>query len=418
MKTKPIIKPFYGLHYNKKLLPKMQMLVCPPYDIINKDQEIKLKQSSEYNFCNLILTDKEHTYKKIGQVFRQWLKKEVLVQDSQPCFYLCRQKFSFHGKSLRRYGFLGLLKLDKSRIYPHEYTHKGPKADRFSIISEVQANLSPIFIIYPDTKKSRLSKVFAGIIKNKPLMNFSTQQNIEYSIWKINDSKDTQIISRAIEKKKLLIADGHHRFEVACAYAKKAKKQNGLKELDYAMAYFSPAAGKNILILPTHRVIKESRLDIVSLQKKIGEIFSFKQENSLTGLAEKIKSGKKMSLGIYCRKKFYLLRLKNKKVLGRIFKTEREKALADIDVFILHKLILKKAKIKQNENNTIYTINEEEAIHAADKYQGCAFFLKSIDIKKLINISSRGIKMPQKTTYFYPKIDAGIILRRLTNGSV
>ena len=160
MKQKPIIKPFKGIHYNPSLLNNLRILVCPPYDIIKKNQEYKLKKSSRYNFCHLLLTDERNSYKKIGQRFKDWIKKGILIEDSQKAFYLCRQQFSFQGKTMQRYGFLGLLKLDKSRILPHEHTHRGPKIDRFSIISEVQANLSPIFITYPDSEKSAIEKIF------------------------------------------------------------------------------------------------------------------------------------------------------------------------------------------------------------------------------------------------------------------
>ena len=142
----PLLKPFKALYYNQAVVKDLSLVTCPPYDVMDYQQAQRFKQSNSYNFCNILLTDNAHDYRQLGRHFRGWCDNEILIEDRRPCFYLYLQRFIYGHKKYRRFGLLGLLKIDKEGVvFPHEYTFVSPKKDRYALLKETETNLSPIF---------------------------------------------------------------------------------------------------------------------------------------------------------------------------------------------------------------------------------------------------------------------------------
>lgn len=391
------VKSFSATHYNPLFIKDNSSVACPPYDTISAKQLVSLRKKSSYNFSNILIAD-NNDYKKTRITMDEWLKKRVLIDDERESIYLYEQRFHVEKKLFRRFGFLSLLKMDKKNIFPHECTLKGPKEDRKQIIKTAEANLSPIFVI-----AARPLEIFRKIYKcycgKKPFLNFRDDENNINRIWKIQDKKHIFEICREIDKSELVIADGHHRFEISYDYFKKNK--NRFKDLDYILAYITDRQ-KGVVILPTHRVIDIKDKD-GEFFKKLEKYFRIKKVTKNV-LEKKIRSKGKFCMGVCRNAKFYFLELKTLSILDKI----SDAVYRQLDTCVFHQLIL---PLFKTDSKIEYTHSVKEAEKMAGKKK-TVFFLRAALIDSVFKISSKGFRLPQKTTYFYPKILSGIVLRR------
>jgi len=393
------IRPFKATYYNPSFFKNLSALTCPPYDVISAKQLSLLKRKSAYNFSNILLAT-NNNYKEIGGRLRSWIDKKVLVDDNAECIFLYEQKFRIGTAKYNRFGFLSLLKMNaKGAIFPHEYTLSAPKEDRKKIIEEVEANLSPIFIIAP--KKINYFHILYNRYRGKkPFMKFKDLDGNENLVWKIIDKDTIEKICSEVNGKNLVIADGHHRFEVASGYYKRNKKR--FKNLNYIMSYITDAQS-GLVILPTHRVISVTDFD--SALGKVCRYFDIKEIRSDSELVKKLEKERSFSFGIYRHGRFYLLRLKSEAVLDKLFPASPYRKL---NTYLLHQFVL---PLFKTEGNIQYTHDIKEAKKLAGKDK-VAFILKPVSLSAVFEIANRGYRLPQKSTYFYPKVYSGIAIRR------
>jgi len=370
---------------------------------MSKDEIQHFKKVYPYNFSNVLVVDDKNDYKRLGELFRSWIDKKILTEDKKPCFYLHEQRFEFENKLYRRLGFLGLLRIDKPGIvFPHEHTFGAPKKDRYSILKELKANLSPIFIIVPG-RLNILDLLYQAYRDKSPFMRFKDFSNIENRVWRIENKSFIRKIYLGFFLKDLFIADGHHRFEVAYKYFKKMK--NKFKDLNYILTYFTDSKS-GILILPTHRVIK-IKTDTKDVFKKLSKYFDIERLTK-KGFKNSFHNSDKLAFGLYVKRNYYLLHLKNDAILDKILKRDKEKIYRDLDVYILHKFIFPSLK---KERDIIYTHSLEEATKLAGRDK-LAFILKPASLNNVFRIAKCGYRLPHKSTYFYPKLPSGVVIRR------
>jgi uncharacterized protein (DUF1015 family) len=400
-----IIKPFCAIHYNPSVVKDISSVVCPPYDIIDKNQLSYLRRKSPYNFSWILLAD-NNNYREIGTRYREWLRKNILIKDKKESLYLYEQRFSLEGKEYKRLGIVGLLRMDRRDIvFPHEHTLRAPKEDRKRIIEEVKANLSPIFVVTPQSL-SILSYLHKSFSNKKPFFQFIDPEGNKNFIWKIEDRNKIRKICNEITKHRLVIADGHHRFEVSYDYYKKNKKK--FKDLNYILAYIT-GAQKGLLLLPTHRIVRIEDGDFLGKLKEYFYITKTKRET----LEKKLKRKSScFSFGIYVDNHFYFIRLKKPSILDKIipndnFNKELGRVYKQLDTYLLHNLVFSLLKI---ENEINYSHSIEEAIKIAGR-EKVAFILRQTPLKKVLDIANKGLRMPEKSTYFYPKVFCGMLIR-------
>ncbi len=397
-----LIEPFRGIYYNSYYIKDLAKVVCPPYDVMDKKEENFFRRISPYNFCNILKKDNTSTYAHLKHTFRKWLEEKILIQDKKPYFYLYEQTFKLNNKKKRRVGLLGLLRIDKEKvIFPHEYTFSSPKKDRYYIIKEFNANLSPIFVIVPN-KISVLNKIYKKYQKKRPFINFLDLAMVKNKVWRIENKKSIDEIRRAFLNRKVFIADGHHRFEVACKYFRETKGK--LKGANYILTYFTDTSN-GLTILPTHRIVKlvTSFNDSIDKFKKYFNIISVTQKY----LREKINQpvSKEIFFGMYYNNQCYILKLKSKILLDKIFK--KDIVYRNLDVYILHRLVLKFL----NNGKIKYTHSLDEAMKLSNK-KYISFILKPTSLRYVFEIAKKGYRLPHKSTYFYPKLLSGILMRR------
>ena len=409
MKSK--LKPFLALHYNPRLFKKLKDLVCPPYDIITEEEEQALRKSSPYNFSHILLKEPSSSYQELGRRFKEWLKKDILIEEKEPAFYLTLQEFKFSSKTFKRIGFLGLLKLDAS-IFPHEKTHSAPKKDRYQVIKYTQANLSPVFVVYP-RKKNEVINLLFKTLKNTPPFIKLKHRGILYQIYKISQPQKIRKIQKYFENIPLFIADGHHRFETALKFFRKNKhKLDKFKDLGSILAYFSPQ-DENLLVLPTHRIINK-HIDLNFLKSSLQPYFFFQEVKSFKKLQDLLDKAEIFSFGFIQGKNILYFSLKNKSLIPRYLNRPSLRSYKKLDVFLLHNWVFRDIlKIDLKEEDLLYTKSIKELSELITKNKNCGFLLRKPDISAVMKIAFEGKTLPQKTTYFYPKFLSGLILRKL-----
>ena len=432
------IKAFPALRYNLEKTKEISSLVTPPYDVISKHQQSQFYRQGAHNLIRIILgqekkgdNQQNNKYTRAAAYLDKWTKEAILIRDKAPAIYIYQQLFDFEGKRLSRLGFIGLLKLEpsgKGVVFPHEKTFCKPKEDRLSLLKSTRANLSPIFGLYSDPD-SKIENLIKNKCRNKPLLDFEFEQ-VQNRLWMITDPDFIIKLEEMTGSKKIFIADGHHRYEVACLYDKltgksqKADKPRRVAEprklnSAYIMMYFSALESRGLKVLPTHRVINNlPNVKLCSLKQALAKHFIIEHFTNYADLSQKLKSAKitEHFFGLYLGNKiFYLLKLR--KITNKNAKHPAG-SYKDLDVVILHNLIFKRILGIKEENSgdqqILYTREEGVALNLVDskKYQA-AFFMNPPKPIQISAISESLKKMPHKSTYFYPKPLSGLVINKL-----
>jgi len=421
------IKPFKAVFYNQEKAKDLGKVVCPPYDVISASEQEYYHNLSPYNFIHILLgrdIDGLDKYQRAGILFNSWLKEKILVQDSQPAIYFYSQQYSIKGEKKTRLGFIALLRLpDKdSCVFGHEHTRIEAKEDRLKIIQRTNANLSPIFIVSKD-KQRVIQRVFTRYLQHAPLlMEVEDIDKTVHKIWKVDDPETLQIIETGMRKEDAFIADGHHRYEVSCAYRDQMREKLGAQffeasSFNYALAYFTNTDQRSLSILAIHRLLKlDKPLELDSFLRELKKYFDveeIKDQARFFFLLEKSGRSERV-LGMYKDKKYWLLRLKNIKILDKLI-SDKPKEYRTLDVSILNHLIFQGilGYDSADRNNLSYSPNAKDFIEAQDNDPlSIAFFLNPVKIEQIIAVALNGNKMPAKSTYFYPKVLSGLLVHK------
>ena len=421
-------KAFKAVVYNPETVQDFKHVVCPPYDVISSQAQDILHERSLYNFIHILLakdSPQDDKYRRAGTIFRSWLKDRVLIQDEQPAIYFYSQQYVIRGEKKTRLGFISLLRLGDEKgcaVFGHENTHSAPKLDRFKLVKQVKANLSPIFIIFLD-KKRIIQRIFQRHIPaQQPFIEVIDDEKTVHKIWRLNDPDMLKIIESSMNNENMFIADGHHRYEVSCAYRDLMREKlgaqfTGEEDFNFCLAYFTNTDYRGLSILPIHRLLKlDTRLDLNDFMAKGKEYFDIDQLKDRTRfffLMEKAGCTEHL-LGVYKDKKYFLLRLKNVKMLDKLI-ADKPKEYRSLDVAILNYLVLKNIlKLDLNNLTAIkYSPDPYELMDEVDTDPlNVAFFLNPVKIQQIINIAISGNKMPPKSTYFYPKVLSGLVVNK------
>lgn len=420
------IKPFHGVLYNKSKVKNISKVVAPPYDIITAKEQDKLYKANPYNLIRLELgkdfkddNENKNKYTRAGTTINEWMSSGVLVRDRAPAFYVYKQAYR-NGKSKKvRTGIFTLLKFEDSKkaVLPHEKTLAKPKQDRFNLIKEVKANLSPIFGLYDDSKNTVSKIINKSISGKKPYfdVNFG---GVNHKLWRMDDKKAVKGIQEFLKDKKVLIADGHHRFEVARNYRDFAKgKADDDSKFNYVLMYVAGINKDNdITIFATHRLLKDiGPLTISEAENKLKDFFTVKYVSGINSLMSSLnKNSKNVCFGIYLDKKYLFISLKNSVNVNKVIDEKKSLAWKKLDVVILHNLVIKNLlSLKDSEDNVKYTRDEKEAVKlVGSKKYGIAFILNPTKVRQVKDVAVEGDMMPQKSTYFYPKLVSGLVINK------
>lgn len=412
------VKPFKGVRYNleKSLLKN---LIAPPYDVITEEMKESLLTKSPYNIVKLILPEGEDKYEMAAKEYKEWKDKGILLKDQIPSFYIYEQEYEYNGTSYTRTGFVGLLKLEefgKGKVFPHEKTLSGPKEDRFNLMKACRTNFSQIFGLYMD-KENKLERVFSTVKKDMAVSSAVDIYGVKNTLWIVNDPEIIEKVEKFMLDKSVYIADGHHRYETALNFKKYMRELNGddpesIKPYDYVMMMFVNFYDEGLKILPTHRVVKvDESFSEKEFKEKLKNYFTVKEITKEEKDSFLETDSNKKIVWKHMDKYYCLTLLDN--VFERLHTVYRK-----VNTYILQEIVLKEAlgmeeeKILRKEG--IYFVQSEEEIDKlAKKFKVTSFLLKGIDIDIIREISENGLVMPQKSTYFYPKLQTGLVINEL-----
>ncbi|MCL2086652.1 MAG: DUF1015 domain-containing protein [Oscillospiraceae bacterium] len=453
------IKSFKGLRYTEKA-GAIAQLCCPPYDIIDKATRERFLQHNPHNIIRLELpkplsdtTPDDQPYALAAQILKDWLSKGLVKAALEECLYVYEMEFQLAGSpefhSVK--GFISLVKLEefsKGIILPHEETLSKAKTDRLKLMEATGCNFSQIYSLYMDENAQILELITAQSL-NAPDSEFTDGDNVTHRLWCVSDSKFIEKVTTLMADKKIYIADGHHRYETALNYRNNlANRGVSMGASEYVPMMLVNIENPGLVVFPTHRIVRGlANFDYAACLEKCAEFFDVTQDippkMALAALEQAYRDEKKAFL-IYTKDSYTLIVLKEGVSVGDSPSTEAQDKSASellqikqtcsrfatggspdspverLDVSVLHTLVLDRIlgidkENMTNQTNLVYTKTIAEALAAVDSANAnCAFLLNPTRISEIRDVAANGEKMPQKSTYFYPKLTTGLVFRQLT----
>jgi uncharacterized protein (DUF1015 family) len=413
------IKPFKAIRYTEKAGDPKD-LITQPYDKIDTALQVEYYAKSAYNYCRLILPMENNKYETAQQRIQKWLSEGILAKDKEPAVFVSRQEFKLAGKACTRIGLIAAMRLyayDENTVFPHEVTYEEPKTDRLNMLRAVQKDLEPVFLIYSDPDNVTVN-FFAEITKRKSAIEVEDSFGVEHAIWKVTDQQSLKLVQRAMENKKLVITDGHHRYESAIAYRdemRKKEKWTADSAFNFHMCYMVPVQDEGLVVLPTHRLLREGRLNNGILQA-LNDLFTVSEiAPTVEALVSFLKShNTEHAFCIYDGSKAYSLLLHSYKTAYELVNASCPKEACFLDVVLLRdvvfKHIMKVNKLKMDEN-ILYAESTRSALNKVDTGQAkLAFLVNPINPETVWQIAQKNWRLPEKSTDFYPKPVSGLTM--------
>jgi len=419
-----MIRPFRGLRFSQKA-GTIDDLVAPPYDVLSKEERDAFAAKNPHNIVHLTLPEQKEDdrnqyvkYARSASTLAEWTRDGSLSLEPAPAFYRYTQTFKVYGvdQPLVRTSMIALIKVEpyeKGIVLPHEQTFPKHKEDRLRILEATRAHLECIFGLYEDEGGAIINKVSSAPASKA--IDVTTEDGVRHVIEPITDPAVCKAISDALADKKVWIADGHHRFETACTYRAMQGEKDGLIAEDFMMMALSSMSDPGLALLPTHRTIKDKPMTADELKAKLGEYFSFKEAPNNT-LFDRVVEAGDHTFGIALPGGTGLLAtLKAPERIGEMIEGDASLKLKALDVTILHKLIFEKLLDIQGLDLVGYTRNPEEAMNAVNEGYSMSFIMNPPTVEDMRQIALGGEKMPQKSTFYYPKILSGLVVWSLAD---
>ncbi len=431
------IRPFPGVRYNQELVKDLADIICPPYDIITPQLQQELYHRSAYNLVRLEFgrespqdTATDNRYTRSAATLEQWLEQGVLAADETPAIYLHDHYFHYGGREYKRRGAVAAVRLeewDSMIVRPHEGTLVGHKSDRLSLLWALQANTSPILALFDD-RGGQFSSLLAAQEQSQPIISFAGGER--HNVWAITEPKVIEKLSSYFVNQPLYIADGHHRYESALTYRRERRtcssSVSGNEAFNFVMMTLVDLYDPGLLILPPHRLVRGlSRATVSRLPASLRSFFEMEElPLKMPGIWQRVddllgsEETGEVRLVVFgtTEGSLLLLRLRDPAAASELmpyFHSERYKKL---NVSVLDHVILEKllgVGDGGEEASISYTYSKEDAVNRVveGEYQ-LAFLLSPVKPQIIKSIADAGDRMPRKSTYFYPKAPAGLVLYR------
>jgi len=420
-----VVRPLRALRYNDELCADLAPLLAPPYDVIKDDEQQALYDKDVHNIIRLEYglqstndTVEDNRYTRARATLAAWLADNTLVMEARPAFYPHVQQYDWEGQMVERRGFFAAVELqrfDEGDILPHEWTLKGPKEDRLRLMRTCHASFSPIFGLY-DGRHTEIGELLERTAAAAPL---AVAAGCDYDdrLWRMDDPTMVAALSEALSKRQILIADGHHRYETMLALRDILREQFPAAPLtaafNYVLMTLVDINDPGLLVLPTHRLLLATHemlaaAPCIACESFRSEPIDVPHPDAVTILLAKHRD--EHAFIVYRAGGYTLLTAPKTELNG----------LPVLDVTALQERILTplfshdpggQATV---ERNVRYTIKPTEAVARVDSGEaGLAIFLNPTPVPDVLTLAARGIRLPQKSTYFYPKLPTGLVMHNL-----
>jgi uncharacterized protein (DUF1015 family) len=406
------IYPFQPYRYSAKA-GSLDKLVTQPYDKISPAMRERYLAGSPHNLVRVILgerfdadTERDNVYTRAAAHLNEWIGAGVLEREAAPCLYAYFQEFTVPdtGERLERKGFIGLGPVgeySEGVVHRHEQTLSGPKKDRLELLRRTRAHFGQIFMLYPDPELA-VDRMLEEVAQDEPTATFEDEYGATHRLWRIDDPARVSAIEGLMADKKLLIADGHHRYETALAFLKENPQ---LEDASRVMMTFVNMHSPGLKILATHRLVSGlPEFDATRFLESVGA-------RPLASLEE--------LRAIFATPAPANIRIGIALVDGRIYLYERERKAGELDVKVLHEALLGQAlgiseEAVRDEKHLGYVRGLDDAYQKVRKGEAqLAFLLEPTTIEQVADVAFHGGVMPQKSTDFYPKLLSGVTIYKL-----
>ena len=430
------LAPFRAIRYSAPQFADLSAVIAPPYDVLDEAGKARLLARSPQNIVEIDLpylppkaVGPDAVYEKAARTLNSWLANGVLKQDAAPALYAYTQTFTIRGKTFDRRGLIGLVRLEEfstpaapTAVVPHEKTYKGPIEDRLKLMRATGVQLSPIFGLFPDPADEICSALYAGL--GKPDAE-GTLDGVASKLWAVADPALQQKIVAAMKNRNVYIADGHHRYTTALGYKKGLEAKQGPLPAEhpanYCLFVLVNMNDPGCVILPTHRIVGGLKsFDIETLKQKLAGTFEITEsdaaEKSIAAFTDDLAAGPANTFGLLDGKtrKLYTLKTTHADVLAA-YEPSQSKDWRGLDVSILRRYLLDEiigpTFAGGSELSLAYTADPEQVPKLTDggRYP-LAILLRPTPLVSLEQLGRHGEVMPQKSTYFYPKLATGIAI--------
>ncbi|UCF31028.1 MAG: DUF1015 domain-containing protein [bacterium] len=427
----PDILPFSGIRYNPLVVHDMVRVVAPPYDVIDPEQHQELLDADPYNCVRLILGSspgRPGDYQREADRMAQWLSEGILIRDPAPRFYLIEDAFQLAGEPSprRRWGIIGRVRLeslDSGRIHPHERTHSGPKEDRLRLMKAFRGNLSQVFALF-DGDSAGIKAALGGVFDSPPALDITDREGIGRRMWVIDDSGLVDSISEQLSRRNLYIADGHHRYETALAYSQEMALADREAGPDMGYRFVAMALvgleDPGLAILPTHRLLHSlDGFDFSRLTGCLAESFALDDVEPEDG--ESIRAGSAPDDGIgrgfilYDPSKDRLVRATLREDVDLAARMpDLPQPVRELDVTLAERMVMMDClgmtpEQISHQENLEYFKDVRKAMEKARSQGQVLIIMRPTGISDLIAVTGARERMPQKSTFFFPKMLSGVV---------
>ncbi len=424
--TAPLVdvKPFRAITYTPKA-GNPKDLIAQPYDKISPKMQKAYYEKSPYNYCRLTLPTEADKYNVAHQRITSWLSEGVIAKLAKPAIFVSRQEFILNGKSFTRTGLIVAMKLypySENVVFPHEATYKAPKADRLKMLRTVQKDLEPVFLMYQDPQEKSI-QLMAKIAQTQPFIKVTDEYGVHHTIWKVSDPQKIDELQAILAPKAVVITDGHHRYESAVAYRDEMRSKTDWTQdsaFNYYMCFLVPVEEKGLVVLPTHRLLKNQRLT----PEVVEGIRSFFNIEEIKPTADAVNAYLSSHMGehafcVYDGEKACGLTLRHDRAVYEFINATASKDTKIFDVVILRDLvfgqIMKTGELDIDET-IIYERWTKDALARVDRGEaGVAFLVNPIPAKTVVEVAVQHEVLPEKSTDFYPKLVSGIAMMDISD---
>ncbi len=426
------ILPLTALHYDPAVAGPLDAVVSPPYDVIDHDQRAELAARSPYNVVHVDLPDAdparpgEDQYAHAARLLDAWTQDGALTRDDVPAIWPLEQDYTGpDGRRRTRRGFLCRVRVEAygdGRIRPHERTHPGPKEDRLRLTRAAKANLSPIFSLYSDPGNTAWSALQPHVRTAAPFGETTDDDGTVNRLWRVTEPNAIETVVEAVAEAELLIADGHHRYETARAYAEEVGGEGPHR---WVLMCLVALEDPGLTVFPTHRLVAglESDPDRQdALDQTIREQFDVAELPDRGSLVPEPRRGDdRVQIGYIDAygNVPYMLSLKDESIADELL-AGRSEAYRHLDTAVLEAVILKHALGMSDaeidhRDGLDYARSFEEALELLQAGEfDAGFFMAPLPVEQVQEIAEEGESMPPKSTFFFPKVPTGLLFNPLS----
>jgi uncharacterized protein (DUF1015 family) len=429
------VQPLRGIRYNSEAVGNLAQIVTPPYDVISEEVQARYYTRSPYNIIRLELgrdepedTTLNNRYTRAASTFAEWRMSSILRQDFTPCYYLYQQIFTHNAQTYTRTSLLARVRLEpwSARVVlPHEHTMAKPKDDRLKLLRACVTNLSPIMSLYDDPQ-GRIRRLLSSYTTNAEAQ-ITDEVNEEHLLQPVIDAQQIALIQNFFAERQLYIADGHHRYETALNYREEVhtmhRKPGPDDAANFVLMALIDVDDPGLLVLPTHRLLfdlSQEALNALTSQQ-LARYFAIhepgtagdSQELLLERLAQ--VGASRPSFVISTAEQTWLLSL-NDAGKARMRESGHSDAWNELDIAVAHTLVLEALLGLRAEDMTAgthirYTRDAQQALDSVKKGEAqAALLLNATRVRQICDIAEADDRMPQKSTYFYPKLITGLVM--------